>query len=112
MHAGSIDLDLTTWLTAIMLPVLGAMFWMIQGVKKDLQHRLDELARRKIEALFDLREDLAAHKLDVARGYAPLHAIRDIDRRLSLQLVRIEEKLERLGARPTIVAMAERVGEP
>jgi hypothetical protein len=112
MQTSSFDLDLTTWLTAIMLPVLGALFLMIQGVKKDLQQRLDELARRKLDSLLALRDDLAAHKLDVARGYAPLHAIRDIDRRLSLQLVRIEEKLERLGARPTIVTMAERVGEP
>lgn len=100
MTQAQFDLDLTTWLTAIMLPVLGALFWMIQGVKRDLQQRLDELATNRLESLLSVRDDLTTHKLDVARGYAPLHAIRDIDRRLSMQLVRIEEKLERLGARP------------
>ena len=104
------DLDMTTWLTAIMLPVLGGLFWMIQGVKKDLQHRVDELARRKLDALMALRDELSGHKLDVARGYAPLHAIRDLDRRISMQLVRIENKLERLGARPSLLTIAERAG--
>jgi hypothetical protein len=100
MTAAGLDLDLTTWLTAIMLPVLGALFWMIQGVKRDLQARLDVIAQRKLDALLELRDDLASHKLDVARGYAPMHAIRDIDRRISLQLMRIEDRLDRLGARP------------
>jgi hypothetical protein len=105
MTQAQFDLDLTTWLTAIILPVLGGLFWIIQGVKKDLQQRLDELARRKLESLLAVRDDLAAHKLDVARGYAPLHAIRDLDRRLSMHLVRIENKLERLGARPAMYAV-------
>jgi hypothetical protein len=108
MNPTTFGLDLTTWLTAIMLPVLGGLFWMIQGVKKDLQHRLDDMARRKLDSLLELRDDLSSHKLEVARGYAPLHAIRDIDRRLSMQLVRIENKLERLGTRPTLLAMTER----
>lgn len=108
MPSPQFDLDLTTWLTAIMLPVLGGLFWMIQGVKKDLQQRLDELAKRKLESLLAVRDDLAAHKLDVARGYAPLHAIRDLDRRLSMHLVRIENKLERLGSRPALYALSER----
>lgn len=108
MPHGSFDLDLTTWLTAIMLPVLGALFWMIQGTKKDLQQRLEELTRRKIDSLIALRDDLAGHKLEVARSYAPLHAIRDIDRRLSMQLVRIEEKLERLGVRQAALRRSDR----
>jgi len=105
MASPQFDLDLATWLTAIMLPVLGGLFWMIQGVKKDLQQRLDEVTTRKLEALLSVREDLSAHKLDVARGYAPLHAIRDLDRRLSMHLVRIENKLERLGVRPAVYAV-------
>jgi hypothetical protein len=99
----NMDLDITTWLTAIMLPVLGGLFVMIQNTKKDLQTRIEQLAQRKLDALTAVREDLAAHKLDVARGYAPLHAIRDLDRRMSMQLVRIEDKIERLGSRPSLL---------
>jgi hypothetical protein len=101
------DLDLTTWLTAIMLPVLGALFWMIQNGKRDVQERMDALTQRKLDAMLALREDLAGHKLDVARGYAPLHAIRDLDRRLSLHLMRIEDKLERLGGRTSLIALSQ-----
>ncbi len=107
MNPATIGLDLTTWLTAIILPVLGGLFWMIQGVKKELQTRLEELAQNKMDKLGLLREDLADHKLDVARGYAPLHAIRDLDRRLSLHLVRIENKLERLSVRPALATLPE-----
>lgn len=97
------DLDLTTWLTVIILPVLGAMFMMIQGVKRDVGDRIEMISARKSEALLALRDDLSAHKLDVARSYAPLHAIRDIDRRLSLQLMRIEDKLDRLPRPPIML---------
>jgi uncharacterized membrane protein len=96
MHAAGFDLDMTTWLTAILLPLLGGLFWMIQGVKRDLQGRLEELAKSKSDALAAVRAELGQHRLEVARGYAPLHAIRDIDRRLSMHLVRIEQKLERV----------------
>lgn len=111
MNTQAFDLDMATWLTAILLPVLGALFWMIQGVKRDLSKRLEEVSQRKLDALLALREDLSSHKLDVARGYAPLNAIRDIDRRLSMQLVRIEQKLERATLVPALVAR-ERKGEP
>lgn len=96
----SFDLDLTTWLTVIILPMLGALFMMIQGVKREASDRIELITARKSEALMALRDDLSSHKLEVARSYAPLHAIRDIDRRLSLQLMRIEDKLDRLP-RPT-----------
>jgi hypothetical protein len=99
----SFDLDLTTWLTVIILPVLGALFMMIQGVKREVGDRIELISSRKSEALMALRDDLSAQKLEVARSYAPLHAIRDIDRRLSLQLMRIEDKLDRLPRSPGLL---------
>ncbi len=99
----SFDLDLTTWLTVVILPILGALFVLIQGVKREVNDRIELISARKMEALMALREDLSAHKLEVARSYAPLHAIRDIDRRLSLQLMRIEDKLDRLPRPPLML---------
>lgn len=99
----SFDLDLTTWLTVVILPILGALFVMIQGVKREVNDRIELISARKMEALLALREDLSSHKLEVARSYAPLHAIRDIDRRLSLQLMRIEDKLDRLPRPPLML---------
>jgi hypothetical protein len=99
----SFDLDLTTWLTVVILPILGALFVMIQGVKREVNDRIELISARKMEALLALREDLSSHKLEVARSYAPLHAIRDIDRRLSLQLMRIEDKLDRLPRPPIML---------
>jgi hypothetical protein len=46
----------------------------------------------------------------VARSYVPLSLIRDLDARLSLQLVRIEEKLEEVSRAATAAAAVS--GQP
>ena len=43
---------------------------------------------------------IAEFKLDVARTYVPLSLIRDVDRRLSQALLRIEEKLDEAARNP------------
>ncbi len=48
-------------------------------------------------ALSRAREELAAFKLEVARTYVPLSLIRDVDSRLSRQLLRIEAKLDEVA---------------
>jgi hypothetical protein len=47
------------------------------------------------------RDELAEFKLEVARTYVPLSLIRDLDTRLSLQLLRIEEKLDEVSRAAT-----------
>ncbi len=68
--------DLAWWLTAIQVPALIALFHFIQ----------------------QLREQLAAWKLDVARSYASLAHLKDVEVRLTEHLVRIEAKLDRVAS--------------
>jgi len=88
------QIEPTWWITAVEAPIVGALFWMIHGLRRDLQDRIDRSDLRETEAVSRTREDLAEFKLEVARTYVPLSLIRDVDRRLSAQLLRIEEKLE------------------
>jgi hypothetical protein len=67
---------------------------MIHGLRRELHARIQRGDERDSDALTRTREDLAQFKLEVARTYVPLSLIRDLDRRISDHLVRIEEKLE------------------
>lgn len=89
--------ETTWWITAVEAPIVTALFWMLHGLRRDLQERMDRSDQRESEAVSRTRDELAEFKLEVARTYVPLSLIRDVDRRLSQQLLRIEEKLEAVG---------------
>lgn len=96
------QIDPSWWITAVEAPILGALFYMLHGLRKDLHDRIDRGSERESDALHRTRDDLAEFKLEVARTYVPLSLIRDVDRRLSQHLLRIEQKLEEVArdARP------------
>ena len=88
------QIEPTWWISVIEAPVVAGLFWMIHGLRHDLHQRIERGDDRDSAAVARTREDLAEFKLEVARSYVPLSLIRDVDRRLSQQLLRIEEKLE------------------
>jgi hypothetical protein len=87
-------LDASTWVTAIEIPALAGLFWMIHHLRHATDQRLAEGQQRDADAVQRVRDELAEFKLDVARNYVPVPLIRDVDRRLSAHLIRIEEKLD------------------
>lgn len=80
------------WINAAQAPIVGALTWLVHGIRRDLD-RIDRGDLRQVDGLSRTRDELAAFKLEVARTYVPLSLIRDVDRRLTEQLVRIENKL-------------------
>ena len=98
------QIDPTWWISVIEIPAVAALFHMLHGLRKDLNARIDRADERDSDALGRTREDLAAFKLEVARTYVPLSLIREVDRRLSQQLLRIEEKLEEVSRATTAAA--------
>ena len=88
------QIEPTWWITAVEAPIVAALFWMIHGLRKDLHERIDRSEQRKEEAVDRTREDLSEFKLEVARSYVPQALIRDVDRRLSAHMLRIEVKLD------------------
>ena len=98
--------ETTWWITAVEAPIVAALFWMIHGLRKDLHERIDRADERDSEAVGRTRDDLSEFKLEVARTYVPLSLIRDVDRRLSAQLLRIEEKLEAAAERISLMRHA------
>ncbi len=88
------QIEPTWWITAIEAPIVAALFHMLHGLRRDMQERIERSDQRESEVVTRTRDELAEFKLEVARAYVPLSLIRDVDRRLSQHLLRIEEKLE------------------
>lgn len=93
----AVEFDPASWIRFVEIPVAAGLFWMIHGLRQDFLNRADRIDERGAEALTRTREDLADYKLEVARTYVPLSLIRDVDRRLSEHMLRIESKLGEIG---------------
>ncbi len=92
-------LNLDWWIRVIELPILAGLFKLMWDIKKDLIARIERIELRHAETTAQIRDELATFKLEVARGYVPIQMMRELDRRISLQLMRIEEKLDLIGTR-------------
>lgn len=91
------------WITAVELPVLGGLFALIWRGRNEADARLDEIDHKLEVASSQSREALAAYKLEVAKTYATTGTLKDVERRLTEHLIRIESKLDAVGgvgARP------------
>lgn len=86
--------DLLWWITAIEAPVISGLFWMIWHYRKESeesdQHLRDVIETRNSQ----MREALAAFKLEVAKSYAAVSDLKDLESRLVGHLLRIESKLD------------------
>ena len=103
-----IQIEPTWWITAIEAPIVAALFYMIHGLRRDVNERIERGDQRDSDALSRTREDLAQFKIEVARTYVPLSLIRDLDRRIADHLVRIEEKIDGVTRAGIAAAQAAR----
>lgn len=90
---------LTTF--GVLLTLLALMlFWlgvMVRHGHRQFTARIEDLGQRLDAGLAQSREGLAAYKLEVAKSYASVGLIKDVERRLTEHLVRIEAKLGATG---------------
>ncbi len=86
--------DLLWWITAVDLPVIGGLFGMIWHTKKESAQAVLRLRELLDHRNAQMREALAAFKLEVAKTYAAISDMRDLEARLVSHLLRIEAKLD------------------
>lgn len=87
-------LDLIWWITAVELPALAGLFWLIWRSRHDSDDAIEDNRRTFERGLSQQREALAAYKLEVAQSYASIAYIKDVEKRLTVHLERIEHKLD------------------
>ncbi len=88
------DNDLFLWITAVDIPIIGSLFFLIWRVKRETESRAQHLSSMLDTRSSQLRESLAAYKLEVAKSYAAGSEVKDLENRLIGHLLRIEAKLD------------------
>ena len=86
--------DLIWWITAVEIPALAGLFWLIWRARGEWQESLLRLHRVFEEGIDAHRDTLAAFKLEVAKSYASIALLKDVENRITRHLQRIEDKLD------------------
>lgn len=89
-----IDNGLIWWITAVDLPVMSGLFWLTLKVRNDAEKDMDALYETLEMRCTQLREGLSAFKLEVAKSYASVSDMKDLESRIVSHLLRIESKLD------------------
>ena len=104
---GSHSFDPFWWISVVELPAFAGLFWLIWRSRRDADQQVFQLRQRSDDGDARNRDDLADFKLEVARDYASLASLQDVERRLVAHLLRIETKLDHHIDRqpvPTVLA--------
>lgn len=83
------------WITAVDLPVMSGLFWLILRIRHDADAAVDALHETLEVRSSQLRETLSAFKLEVAKSYASVADMKDLEGRIVSHLLRIESKLDK-----------------
>ena len=81
------------WITAIEIPAFGCLFWMMQQGRREAERALLKVYREIQANLNVALENLAQSKLEVARLYATVADLKDVEKRLTDHLLRLEARL-------------------
>lgn len=81
------------WITAVEVPVLGCLFWMVHHGRRESERALLRIYREIQSNLNCVLQNLAHSKVEVARLYATVGDLKDVEKRLTDHLLRLEERL-------------------
>lgn len=87
--------DLIWWITVIDVPALSGLFILIWRTRREAEQSVRHLREIVDTRSSQLREALAAFKLEVAKSYASIADMRELEGRLVAHLLRIEAKLDK-----------------
>jgi hypothetical protein len=81
------------WITAVEVPTFGCLFWLIRDGRREAQQALLKVYREIQGNLNVVLENLAQSKLEVAHLYATIGDLKDVEKRLTDHLLRLETRL-------------------
>ncbi len=76
-------MDLIWWITAVELPVVGALFLLVLRTRRDCERAVGDAVERADGETFRLHEALATFKLEVAKTYVEAATLRDVEARIT-----------------------------
>ncbi|GAB6052895.1 hypothetical protein JCM17960_17150 [Magnetospira thiophila] len=87
-------MDVIWWITAVEIPALAGLFWLIWRTRQETEDALERSCHEMENQVARVREGLSAYKLEVAKSYASIALLKDVEKRLTDHLLRIENKLD------------------
>ena len=86
-------ISLVWWITAVEVPVFGCLFWITHHGRREAERALMKVYSEVQGNLNMVLENLAHSKLEVARLYATIADLKDVEKRLSDHLLRLDGRL-------------------
>lgn len=85
--------SLVWWITAVEIPVFACLFWMIHHGRREAERALLKVYSEIQSNLNMVLENLAHSKLEVARLYATIADVKEVEKRLTDHFLRLEGRL-------------------
>ena len=79
------DSGLIWWITAVDLPALTGLLWLIFNSRQEAEDAIDNLQESLDVRSNQLREALSAFKLEVAKSYASVTDMKDLESRIGIR---------------------------
>ena len=86
-------ISLVWWITAVEIPVFGCLFWIVHHGRREAERALLKVYSEIQGNLNMVLENLAHSKLEVARLYATVADLKDVEKRLTDHLLRLDGRL-------------------
>lgn len=86
-------INLVWWISAVELPALGCLFWLIHHGRRESEQALLKIYREIQGNMSMVLDSLGQSKLEVARLYATIADLKHVEKRLTDHLVRVESRL-------------------
>lgn len=88
------SMDLVWWITVFDLPAMAGLFFLIWRTRRDHEQAIRRLGEVVDTRNAQMREALSGFKLEVAKSYASITDMKELESRLVGHLLRIEAKLD------------------
>ena len=87
------NISFVWWITVVELPVFGSFFWLIHQGRREAERALLKVYSEIQGNMSMVLENVACSKLEVARLYATIADLKDVEKRLTDHLLRLDTRL-------------------
>lgn len=81
------------WITVVEIPVLGGLFWLVHQGRREADRAMMRMYGQVQNNVSTVLQTLAQSRLEVARHYATVTDLKDVEKRLTDHLLRLEHRL-------------------
>lgn len=106
--SGEWTINWVWWITAVEVPAFGCLFWLVLHGRREAERNLLRVYGDIQSNLNTVLENLAESKLEVARLYATVADLKEVEQRLTDHLLRLDERITFAFAAPSAAANGAR----